>query len=171
MRQAGRSLYGHAVAAAREPLFYTELAVADTLDGRFDMICLLVALLTRRLAAFDPALAQSVFDAMFLDLDGCLREAGVGDPGVSRRVRAMGEAFRGRARAYGEALGRCDEAGLSEALLRNIWRGRDAARPQARRLLRWVLWQQAALAAQDDAALAAGGTWFAGAALLAGGQA
>ncbi len=161
------------MAASRDPAFYIEppegLAVADTLDGRFDMICLHVALLSRRLiaggrgaggSAPGPALAQAVFDAMFTDMDACLREGGVGDPGVPRRVRAMWEAYHGRARAYDLALDAADHAVLSAALLRNIWRGRDAARPQADRLAAWAMRQDAALAAQAQTELAAGQARF-----------
>ncbi len=156
------------MAASRDPAFYTEppegLAVADTLDGRFDMICLHVALLSRRLLAgapnAAPVLAQAVFDAMFTDMDQCLREGGVGDPGVPRRVRAMWEAYHGRARAYGGALGDADGAALSAALLRNIWRGRDGAGPQADRLAAWAMRQDAALAAQPQTELTAGRVRF-----------
>ena len=167
-------LYGQAVAAARDPVFYGELpeglAVADTLDGRFDMICLHVALLSRRLGASIPgrALAQAVFDAMFTDMDACLREGGVGDPGVPRRVRAMWEGYHGRARAYGEALDGAGAGVLSAALLRNIWRGREAAGPQADRLAGWATRQDAALAAQAESELAAGRVRFLALAEVAG---
>lgn len=159
LTRTGFTLYARAVTAARDPSFYTELAVADTLDGHFDMICLHVALLTRRLAR-EPALAQAVFDAMFTDMDGCLREGGVGDLGVPRRVTAMWEGYNGRATAYGRALDGGDEAALSMALLRNIWRGRDDASRQADMLAGWTIRQEASLAAQPDAALVAGTVRF-----------
>jgi cytochrome b pre-mRNA-processing protein 3 len=152
----GFMLYAQAVAAARSPAFYEELAVADTLDGRSAMICLHVALLTRRLFRDHPALAQAVFDAMFTDMDGCLREGGVGDPGVPRRVKAMWEAFNGRARTYGHALDREDVVALSDGLLRNIWRGQDDARPQADILAGWTMRQSASLSTQADTDLASG---------------
>ena len=161
------------MAASRDPAFYTEppegLAVADTLDGRFDMICLHVALLSRRLIAGrrgagasspGPVLAQALFDAMFTDMDSCLREGGVGDPGVPRRVRAMWEAYHGRARAYDRALDAADDAALSAALLRNIWRGRDAARWQADRLAAWARRQDASLSGQAETELAVGRVRF-----------
>src|SRR5579875_1544843 len=90
--RAGFSLYTAAVRAAREPFFYTALAVPDTLDGRFDMIGLYVSLLIERLRTAPPPgpdLAQAVFDAMFSDMDGTLREMGVGDLSVGKKVRAM----------------------------------------------------------------------------------
>src|SRR5580692_7275438 len=92
----GFRLYGAAVAAAREPYCYAEHGVPDTLDGRFDLIGLHVFLLIDRLRflpAPGQALAQAAFDAMFGDMDTALREMGVGDLSVGRRVRAMWEAF------------------------------------------------------------------------------
>ena len=169
--RSGFALYTAAVTAARGPWPYgPEVGVPDTLDGRFDLIGLHVALLIHRLRT-DPdprgaALAQAVFDAMFADMDVTLREMGVSDLAVGKRVRRMWEAFHGRARAYEAALGTADGAGLAEALLRNIWRcepgtpeaaphdaGAAALAGEARRIA-------AALATQDFAALAAGAVRF-----------
>jgi cytochrome b pre-mRNA-processing protein 3 len=159
----GFSLYGAAVAAARDPFLYASLGVADTLDGRFDMVCLHTVLLVRRLQREQqpgPSLAQAVFDAMFSDMDVTLREMGVGDLSVGRRVRAMWEAFNGRALAYDAALSADDPLALEAALLRNVWRG--AAQPEggAARLARLVRAQAADLDGQAFAALTAGQARF-----------
>lgn len=127
--RTGFVLYGEAVRAARDPALYTGLGVPDTLDGRFDMVCLFNALLVHRLtreAEPGPALAQAIFDAMFSDMDINLREMGVGDLGVSRRVKQMWEAFHGRAAAYTAALTSQDRTALEDALRRNVWRGGEA---------------------------------------------
>ena len=142
--RAAFELYGSAVTAARDPYLYATLGVPDTLDGRFDAIGLYVFLTIRRLnAAPDPgpALAQGVFDAMFLDMDTNLREMGVGDMSVGKRNRAMWEAFHGRSAAYSAAWE--DAAGLAAALARNLWRGAEppAAAPAA---LARIAWAQAA---------------------------
>ncbi len=103
----------------------------DTLDGRFDLVGLHACLLIRRLRRLPPpgdALAQAVFDAMFSDMDINLREMGVGDMTVARNVRAMWEAFHGRATAYEAALDDPDPAALDGALARNVWRGGEATR-------------------------------------------
>ena len=124
--RAGFQLYTEAVRAARDPYYYSELGVPDTLDGRFDMIGLFVVLLIDRLrAAPKPgaALAQAVFDAMFMDMDQALRELGVSDMAVGKRVKAMWEALHGRAEAYAPALAAQDQAALAAALARNVWRG------------------------------------------------
>ena len=161
--RTGFILYGAAVAAARRPFFYAELGVPDTLDGRFDLIGVHVFLLIRRLGelpAPGPAVAQAVFDAMFSDMDRNLREIGVGDLSVGRRVKAMWEAFHGRAAAYQAALAAGDEAALSAALARNVWRGAAPGR-QSAALAGLVLAQDRALAAQNPAELLTGRVGFA----------
>lgn len=128
--RVGFELYTASVAAARAPSLFGTIGVPDTLEGRFDAIALHVALLVHRLR-HDPDprgrdLAQAVFDAMFADMDLNLREMGVGDMSIGRRVKTMWEAFHGRARAYEEAMGAAgmaESAPLETALARNIWRG------------------------------------------------
>jgi cytochrome b pre-mRNA-processing protein 3 len=160
--QAGFALYSAAVAAARDPWLYRELAVPDTLDGRFDLVALHVFLLVHRLqhaAEPGPALAQAVFDAMFSDMDNNLREIGVSDLSVGRRVRAMWEAFHGRAKVYASGIEAADRSTLAAALARNVWR--DAAPAgRAAALADIVLAQTAHLARQPLAALAAGNAQF-----------
>jgi cytochrome b pre-mRNA-processing protein 3 len=124
--RAGFALYGAVVRAAREPAWFTELAVADTLDGRFDLVGLFAALMIHRLRllpAPGASLAQALFDAMFADMDFNLRELGVGDMTIAKRVRAMWEAFHGRALAYEAPLAAENADALATALARNVWRG------------------------------------------------
>jgi cytochrome b pre-mRNA-processing protein 3 len=157
--RTGFVLYGAAVAAAREPYVYTVHGVPDTLDGRFDLIGLYASLLIQRLRFLPdpgPALAQAVFDAMFSDMDQALREMGVGDLSVGRKVRTMWEAFHGRARAYEEALVNPDPDTLSTALARNVWRGATPPPGAASALARLVRAQHRHLAGQDAAPLFAG---------------
>ena len=128
--RTGFELYTAAVTAARAPLFYAELGVPDTLDGRFDLVGLHASLLIRRLRKLPPpgaAVSQAVFDAMFSDMDINLREMGVSDMRLARNVRAMWEAFHGRATAYEAALESPDPAALEASLAKNIWRGETAA--------------------------------------------
>lgn len=132
--RSGYELYGVAVAAARQPYFYADLGVPDTLDGRFDMVGLHAFLLIRRLTS-EPgstgrAIAQAVFDAMFNDMDVNLREMGVGDLSVGKKVRVMWEAFHGRSNVYSQAMQLGPEA-LAEALERNLWPGEEARLPAA----------------------------------------
>lgn len=161
--RAGFTLYGAAVAAARDPYFYLDLSVPDTLDGRFDMVGLHVYLIIRRLTADEapgPVLAQAVFDAMFSDMDINLREMGVGDLSVPRKVRAMWEAFHGRAAAYGKALDQKDLPALEATLRRNVWRGEPVADQAVSRMARAVVAQSNGLAGQALATLKRGSVSF-----------
>jgi cytochrome b pre-mRNA-processing protein 3 len=151
--------YAALVAQARQLVFYESLGVPDTLDGRFDLIVLHACLYLKRLrlAGRDGReLAQSVFDHMFANLDQSLRELGVGDITIPRKMRAMVEAFFGRAAAYDDALAASDERALAEAMLRNIYAGAPPANDGVTRLCRYVRAAAQALAAAPDEALLAG---------------
>jgi cytochrome b pre-mRNA-processing protein 3 len=144
-------LYGAIVAQARLPDFYLSFGVPDTVEGRFDLIVLHVHLLLRRLAAeseADRAVGQAVFDRFIEDMDASLRELGVGDLGVPKRMRAMAEAFYGRAEAYETALAAPDDEPLRGALLRNIYSNEDSRKEAAAQLARYVRHATQVLAAQ-----------------------
>lgn len=146
-------LYGQIMAAARRPeLFLDRYAVADTLEGRFDLVVLHVFAVVRRLAAMPapaPALAQGLSDHLFLSFDRALREMGVGDLAVPKRIQKLGSDYNGRRQAYEAALAAGGEDALAEALARNVYGSSD--RERARRLARYMLALVAALA---DAPLA-----------------
>lgn len=154
-------LYGSAVAAARDPFLYTVLGVPDTLDGRFDAICLYVYLMIRRLNQDAPAgveMSQAVFDAMFHDMDINLREMGVGDMSVGKRNRKMWEAFHGRSAAYAAAWD--DATAFAVALGRNIWRGGETPAGSPEALARLALAQFAVLGTQPAGTLMTGSVHF-----------
>jgi cytochrome b pre-mRNA-processing protein 3 len=161
-KRAGFALYTAAVAAARAPALYAGMGAPDTLDGRFDLVGLHVFLLIDRLRRASPPgpdLAQAVFDAMFSDMDVNLREMGVGDLSVGKKVRTMWEAFHGRAAAYAAPLETGDAPALALALARNVWRGRPPP-GAAEALARLALAQRAHLAGQALDRLAAGDVAF-----------
>ena len=125
------SLYGAIVAQARDPAFYDTYGVPDTALGRFELIALHAFLVMRRLKREGEAgtdAAQALFDLMFADVDRNLREMGVGDLGVGRRVKTLAKGFFGCVRAYEEALDG-DPAGpaLGAALARNLYAGAPPA--------------------------------------------
>src|SRR6516225_7675771 len=123
VRAASGLAYRHVVEQARQPAFYTECGVPDTLDGRFELVCLHAFLYLYRLKSERPrtkALAQAFFDTMFGDLDRTLREIGTGDLRVGREVKRMAQGFYGRIRAYQYGI-MADDAVLGAALARNLF--------------------------------------------------
>ena len=146
------AIYGMIVTQAREPMFYRDLGVPDTVNGRFDLLVLHLWMILRRLKLLEGGarLCQALFDCFCDDMDGNLREMGVGDLTVPKRMQAFGEAFYGRTAAYDLALSEGTDA-LAQALCRNILNGEQIE--NARRLARYTEAAMAALAALDDAAL------------------
>ena len=133
--QKTSGLYGAIVAAARREKFYAEWDVPDTLDGRFDMVVLHMFLVLDRLKGGNERFRQQLTDMFFSDLDRTLREMGVGDLSVSKKIRPMAEAFTGRMKAYLLAMDQGDDA-LLEALWRNVYAGEN--NPKARLLGSWM---------------------------------
>jgi cytochrome b pre-mRNA-processing protein 3 len=135
-RRLIHDLHGRIVAAARRPaLFLPPYAVPDTTEGRFDLLVLLTILLLWRLESLpDPApeIAQELVNAMFEHLDADLRETGVGDLAVPKRMKKLAGAFAGRSIAYRDALDH-NGAALMAALARNIY-GREDVDAGANRL-------------------------------------
>jgi cytochrome b pre-mRNA-processing protein 3 len=155
-------LYGAIVAQARSPAFYRDYGVPDTTEGRFDLIVLHLVLLIERLgrgADVGRGIGQRLFDAFCRDLDANLREMGVGDLAVPKRMRAFGEAFYGRQAAYVAAFAAADGRELENALTRNIFPGVDVA-PGAGKLARYVNAVRRQLEGQEDGALLQGDVAF-----------
>lgn len=122
------TLYGAIVAQARRPELYEEFGVADTVEGRFDLIVLHLVLVLRRFER-EPqgaALGRALLDAFGRDMDHNLREMGVGDLAVPKQMKRMMEAFYGRSRSYDSALAADDPAALEQALARNVYAGGEA---------------------------------------------
>ena len=155
------ALYGAIVAQARSVAFYADYRVPDTVEGRFDLIVLhLVVLLNRlgRRAEAVHGLGQELFDAFCRDLDANLREMGVGDLAVPKRMQTFAEAFYGRQAAYLAALEAADQRVFEKALARNIFpAGNDAGAAQLARYARAAVTR---LDAQDDGALTRGEVVF-----------
>ncbi|QIG50912.1 ubiquinol-cytochrome C chaperone [Nordella sp. HKS 07] len=129
-RNSVRAVYGSIVAAARHAKPYAEWGVPDSVDGRYDMIILHAVLVLDRLGSAGPsaqAFAQGLTDEVFADMDRSLREMGVGDLSVGKKVRRMAEIFYGRAQVYRPLLQAGDQAGLAEALGRNVFAGTGTA--------------------------------------------
>jgi cytochrome b pre-mRNA-processing protein 3 len=154
-----RTLYGAIVAQARAPSFYAAYHVPDTVEGRFDMIVLHLALVVRRLRRETDELkllGQGVFDVFCTDMDHSLREMGVGDLAMPKRMRRLGEAFYGRALAYDRALDAQSGELLAPALARNVFPAASATPSGAARLAGYVRAAEACLNDQLGAAIATG---------------
>lgn len=144
--------------ASRRSGLYTDLAVPDTVEGRFECLSLHVILVLRRLERLPPPaadVAQDLVNSVFLQLDSSLRELGVGDFGVPKRMKKLGAAFYGRAETYGAAIASGEPATLELALARNMLGTEERGR--AAGLARYVLASAKSLDAADlDALLKAG---------------
>ena len=150
----GPALYAAAVEQARDPAFYAALGAPDTANGRFELYSLHVILLLHRLKGRGEAAAgaaQALFDVYVQALDNTLREQGVGDLSVPKKMRKLGEAFYGRVRSYDAAL--TDPAELPALIRRTVYADADGP---ADALAAYVLRARDALAAQSDEALIAG---------------
>jgi len=158
------ALYGMIVAQARLPVFYRDYSVADTVNGRFELLVVHLALVVGRLFQDEATreLGQGLFDRFCLDLDHNLREMGVGDLKVPAEMRKMGEAYYGRAQAYDAAMVAdlaADDAGaLAAAVHRNVYAGAKEA--AAERLAAYIRLAAADLRAKDAQALAGGSLLF-----------
>ena len=125
--RAGRPmpLYAAIVSHARDPRWYAQGRVADTIDGRFDMLALVMVLVLARLdREGEPwrATAVQLTECFIADMDGQMRQIGIGDFVVGKHVGKMMGALGGRIDAYGDALDQ-DDGALRQALVRNLYRG------------------------------------------------
>lgn len=129
LRRTSRDFYGSIVTQARQPAFYRDWGVPDTMEGRLEMIILHAALVLDRLGLEGKAgleLGQAISEAYIADVDDALRQIGTGDMGVPRRVKRAAAALRERRLAYGKALGRGDREGLADAI-RDFIHGDDSS--------------------------------------------
>ncbi|HMM92470.1 ubiquinol-cytochrome C chaperone family protein [Bradyrhizobium sp.] len=159
LRGTIEAIYGMIVTQAREPLFYRDLAVPDTVNGRFDLLLLHLWLVLRRLKSVEggAALSQGLFDHFCGDMDDNLREMGTSDLKVPKRMQAFGEAFYGRTAAYDMALTESREA-LAQAICKNILNGEHIE--QARLLAAYAEAAMTTLDGIDDATLMSGSARF-----------
>lgn len=162
--EAARALYEALVAQARQPAFYRELGVPDTVDGRFELLALHSFLVFHRLRSDRAAtedLSQRLFDIMAFHLDQAVRGSGPGDLGSAKRLRAMGEALMGRYRAYEAGLLAGEPEQLDEALRRNLFGTISTPDPlQIRGMAAYLRREARGLADQSLTTLQAGAVEF-----------
>jgi cytochrome b pre-mRNA-processing protein 3 len=154
----GRRLFAAAARQARAPELYLAGGVPDSTEGRFELYALHVVLLLRRLKGEGPQAAetaQALFDSFVRNLDDGLREMGVGDLSMGKKMRRLGAAVYGRLRSYDEALAAApDQQRLKEVLTRTVYAGRGG--PGLDALARYVRRADAALAAEATSELLSG---------------
>lgn len=161
-RDHAHALYVTLSQQAREPSFYAPGGIPDTVAGRFEMVLLHAILVVRRLNRAGPsgqALAQVLFDVLFDDMDQALRQMGIADLAVAKRVKRLAAAFYGRAKAYEEALDQGGES-VAAALKRNLFAGAAVERGVLESFVRYAASTDQALAALPDAELLAGQVRF-----------
>ena len=157
---AGERLYAAAAAQARDPAFYRDGGVPDVIEGRFELYLIHVALVVNRLRGKGGRASETnqvVFDAFLKGLDDALREMGVGDLSVGKKMRRLGEAFYGRAKGYASALAPGAEPGELPALVaRTLFAERADADALAAPMADYLRRADAHLIAQPTARLLGG---------------
>lgn len=150
-------LYAAIVTHARHPVFYRDLGVPDTVEGRFELLVAVAGQVVARLNAgteADREAARLLSETFFSDMDRSLREMGISDTGVPRRMKKIAQAFYGRVAAYDAALSAGSRPDLEAALTRNVYDGAPA--PGAAGLAAAVHRLNEALAAATPEALLSG---------------
>lgn len=151
------AVYTAIVAQSRQPVFYADWGIPDTVTGRFDMISLHLSLLFRRLRVEKQAgheFSQALFDLFFKDMDRSLREMGAGDMAVPKKVRKMSEIFYGLMTSLNEAMDRDDRPGVEAVLRRNVYAEAESA--HVPELAAYLFTQYDKLAGQPLADIAGG---------------
>lgn len=149
LHPASKDLYLAAMEQSRQPILYSEYGVPDTMIGRYDSLLLHLFLILNRLQDFEDTgdLSQDIFDFCFADMDQSLRESGVGDMGVSKRMKKMMIAFNGRMHAYQASLSGAED--MKQALMRNIYGDSDLNESDLNGLYDYMTRQQRNLVAMD----------------------
>jgi cytochrome b pre-mRNA-processing protein 3 len=144
-----KELYGSVVTAARQPVFYERQRVPDTPEGRFELISLHLFLALESLGQQNGSgdLKRRIIETFVSDMDDCMREMGVGDLSVPKKVRRAAAAFYERASRYREGVAHGSSPTLEESLARYVFSGSPPSEAAVAELARYV--RQAASALSD----------------------
>lgn len=156
-------LYAAIVAQARQPVFYRELGVADTISGRFELVSMHMFIVLDRLSGkggLDDEVAQKLVDVMFLDMDDVARETGIGDMGVGPRIKKLARSFRSRLEYYKEAIEGDARGTLPEAIIEIHFKQDKAQMPAANTLAVYVEEGQAGIGGMSLEEMVAAKTLF-----------
>lgn len=151
--------YAALTAIARTPTFYERLDVPDTVMGRFEMLSVVMILFFRRTRSSQTSgqeLAQEIVDAFFQDIDYSIRELGIGDNSVPKRMKKLAGMFYGRLESYSAAMDGNDRDGLAAALRRNIYPQQGKGAPSMDGLADWMMTAERRLADVSETEIATG---------------
>ena len=150
-REPVRPLWHRTVELARDPRWYAEGGVADTVAGRFDAITLVLCAVLLRMEREPALVAPSVLlTELFVDdMDGQLRQSGVGDLVVGKHIGKLVSSLGGRLGALREALGEPGDEALVAAVDRNVSLGDKGNPPRVAALLRGFAGALDAASAED----------------------
>lgn len=143
---ASHQLFLSVIDNSRTPFFYSDLNVEDSLDGRFDVMAIHMAIVLDKFDQHDEkadaaTIKRIIQEIMFDNLDLTLREIGVGDLAVGKKIKVMAEAFYGRMMVYQDLFRTIDEEKMSEALLRNLYRGKEVKEDVIKKMAAYVYQQ------------------------------
>ena len=158
-RRAGE-LYGGVVTAARQPFFYKDMGVPDTPEGRFELVALHLFLALEALKQRGPQqleVTRQTIEAFVSDMDDCMREMGVGDFTVPKKVKRAAAAFYERAGAYRRGLSEAQKSVLEKSLSTYVFAGRQEDGNGLSALAGYVRNAASALAAEQFDVLCANG--------------
>jgi cytochrome b pre-mRNA-processing protein 3 len=148
-REHAAKLLDVIIAQARQPVFYAEYGVPDTMLGRYEMVCLhayLVLHRLKRLGGQGPWIAQTLHDQIFDNFEIALREVGVGDMGIGKRIKKLARNLHGRISAYERALASGD-ADMAAALRRNLYASAEPTEPEVTAMIAYIRSARAAVEA------------------------
>lgn len=163
LRETASELYGSVVTQARNPVFYADMGIPDTLEGRYEMVVMHLSLVLERLRTVGGegiALSRETIETFVADMDGSMRELGVGDLTVPKKVKNAAAGLYARADAYRQALiqegAGAGATGALDAAIARFALGDETAAGRAADLARYYRGVTASLAGRDVADVLAG---------------
>ena len=124
-KQTAQNIYGSIVAQAREPDFYSVLGVPDTLEGRFEILVIHLFLASQAIGAtqWSNDLPAEFIELFIADMDVTMRELGISDIRVPKKMRELSSVLHDRLQAYRAAFEKADPAALIQILKRHVCTG------------------------------------------------
>lgn len=160
--KAAHSLYSATILAARDPWLFNDCEIADTPEGRFEVLTLMAFLVLRQLKEIDGGddIAQAYFDIMLEDIDSNLREMGVGESTLAKKMKKLAASFFGRIKTYDQSIAAGDFDTWEDTIRRYLYENSDMVGDSATSVAQFTLSISEHIAGQDSAALLSGHVSF-----------